>query len=753
MSFQDNNNNNNNKFDDDDNEEVTESLKKKRAAVNSNDEPEARPPAQRDNVVRRTAAERKYTLAQILRTPSATEIKLIKLMHSILDTREFQPDSHSGRANSEYFKSNRHKAEDAAKMLGIRYKRDDNFVIVRQEHSLDLALGCRFLTERKSAEANAVEQKLINSGFENVPSAVRAVRLIAGRPPSRAMSLDAAMSVIDATIAEVRERFNALRALAARVDVHELPFEADVSRVLDGTAPPISVLANVCDVVVWKYEETSWRTVVASRCNPIAKAIEETTMAALKREIGQSPSPVFGIDEKNRWAWLVGAVRDDEIRLAKFDACLAQCGIFGRLSLHLQEKREEFKNACGIVTDRLNSIDAELDAFLATERVRNEIAARVEMDKVLTKLRHEHLRDRVLGYVLHELDSQEPKPVRDVVFGAIASHRAEMFASETSDIAIVSWDGMKICSDVVARMKTQLADPRFLVADGKTSEVVVSKAVALAEAQMAEWKIVQENSVAIYCRRKAKLDELLESRGFRGSGFLVVRHCGTLSIEIDVRHKTVVEFTGRDPPPPVGVDKKGRLFSIDRYGDRVRMVTREDALTLPFGAVSFGDVSIETFWGAETLDAECAVLRWPPRLSPQNVVELWHVVENLDVPVCLPVAIEMRAARRATLLAALRSHGMSDKRIPLTVEKNFANGLIYGYLCKTQWPRSRALAASLVGDVALSMQRDIFAALPRLVIGIICSYLDDAGDEKGFDSLVEVSDAFALGAAVWVLDW
>jgi hypothetical protein len=261
--------------------------------------------------------------------------------------------------------------------------------------------------------------------------------------------------------------------------------------------------------------------------------------------------------------------------------------------------------------------------------------------------------------------------------------------------------------------------------------------------------------------RKAELERLLAVRGFKiEPGFLTVRNLNNVSLEIDVRRKTVVEFTGRDPPPPVGVDVNGQLFAMDGGGRCGSKVTREDALTL--GGRSLDGAISDTVWRARTLKKHCAVLRWPPRLYKNEKVALERLLEDLNAPLCLPVELEMRAARRATLLAALRSQPFLETRIPLSVADVHEQGPVYAFLRTKQWPRPRALSAALVGDVALSMQRDIFAALPQLAISIICDFLDgddDCGDEeddlkiKGFDSLIKVSFAFALGAAIWNLNY
>lgn len=107
----------------------------------------------------------------------------------------------------------------------------------------------------------------------------------------------------------------------------------------------------------------------------------------------------------------------------------------------------------------------------------------------------------------------------------------------------------------------------------------------------------------------------------------------------------------------------------------------------------------------------------------------------------------MRAARRATLLVAIRADGYRDKRIPFFV----SSGPMHNFLRKVQWPRPRASAVALVGDVALSMQRDIFASLPQLVIALLCDLLCEANSTVGADAVVLASDVFALGASVWMM--
>jgi hypothetical protein len=713
-------------------------------------------------------------------------------------------------------------------MTGVNYKHakqnrmHDNRVAAAEKAAAKVNEERERVLERQKSLDGAYtsatfEQKLADSGLADVPSAVRAVRVAVGKTAS-AMSSAAATKEVDAAIAKVRERLDALRALAARVDVHELPKESDFAAVLDGSAPIASALASLCGspAVARGKKKASWRTALAARCTPVATAIDDATLALLKQEIavqvaasvvddddsgvGEQIEPVFGLDEKYRMAWLVGA-DDDGVgvarRLAKFDATLAERGIVGTLSnelalnrrfiaggrkaieaerkksleeqtlpelraqardggfnLHGATRKEDILQLVIKAKADLFDADGKVDEFLRSEAVRVEAAEHVALSELLRQFHHDDLREAVLSE-WHLAVSRERAcgrvanlPVRPFALSRIAAHRGTLFDKLATDFVVYTWDRREtIRSDFARLARAKLVDVSSVVVSDRTSDEIVGEAAARVNAQITQWKAEHERAVAGGLQRKGELERLLAARGYtHGPDYKFVRARWT-SAELDLRQATVVEFSGGEPNERLGVRMDGQLFAYDNNG--IREVSRAEAATLKRNKTSLANATALTMiWGAELTEADRAVLRWPMRLTSNDTCELRNIVENPNVPLRLPVDIEARAARRNALLSAIRAQGVSDKRIPLSV--SFADGPIFMYLCKPNWPRSRATTAALVGDVAVAKKRrDIFASLPQLVISNICEYLVAAGDRTGFTSLIGASEAFALGAAVW----
>jgi hypothetical protein len=344
--------------------------------------------------------------------------------------------------------------------------------------------------------------------------------------------------------------------------------------------------------------------------------------------------------------------------------------------------------------------------------------------------------------------------MRDMALRAIACLRADAFSNRVKDISIVSWDGSSVKSEVVERARKLLLDPQQLSARDWTGQL--SEAVARAEHEIQQWKAEQARLETIHLERKAELERQLTSVGFIVQPHHVRVKCGrgfTTELELDVRHELAVEFSGIDPPLPVGVSVDGCLCVIDD-NDVVKIA---DARSRPIP----GPVDIELFrrcacrkpplWRQSLASASWSstviCLRWPPRLDYEGSRLLSNIVTDLESPVRVPVDLEMIAARRGTLLRALRAHGLAESRIPLGVG---ANGCAVAavFLSKKSWPRSREMHSALVGDVASAQRGDIFASLPQLAIGVIYDCLVESWSSRSRTSLATVSDAFALGAAI-----
>lgn len=167
---------------------------------------------------------------------------------------------------------------------------------------------------------------------------------------------------------------------------------------------------------------------------------------------------------------MVATSEGDDVRLAKFDAALAEQGIVGCLSARLAEKRRRIAETerrirselvpfsaadvrarariCGVcfddatdkadIVERLVSLDADaelhevLEELADSELVRNEAIARVEIDKVLAEFQHQEFRDEVLKRVIDEINREQP--VRDLVLREIASWRTSKFNDAMWDV-------------------------------------------------------------------------------------------------------------------------------------------------------------------------------------------------------------------------------------------------------------------------------------------------------------------------------
>jgi hypothetical protein len=153
-------------------------------------------------------------------------------------------------------------------------------------------------------------------------------------------------------------------------------------------------------------------------------------------------------------------------------------------------------------------------------------------------------------------------------------------------------------------------------------------------------------------------------------------------------------------------------------------------------------------WRGETLDRDLLPLRWPLRLNADDLASLAAVVEGSG-DVRLPERIKWRAARRATLLDALKRVGRAWQTIPATV-RSFE--IAFAWLDAGACPIPRATAQQLVNNVpAAQAAGDVFSALPLEVIFIIVDWLmlqSHLHATRDVRSAALASRAFGLAAAV-----
>lgn len=396
-----------------------------------------------------------------------------------------------------------------------------------------------------------------------------------------------------------------------------------------------------------------------------------------------------------------------------------------------------------------DNADAALDAFLARQ-VRQEAEARVVFNDVLRRFGHEDLLAKVFASWCRSRLSDEPPTATNVVMCEIGKARAYELSELVTEASTDStWDGKLVFSDVVAKACERLSaglDVRE-VRDWKTEMKNVAK---LVKTQLAKWKVEQEGRVkSVHLARKAELERQLAARGFVVEPHQLLVDQGKSVVEIDVRRELTIDFTGQ-PVRPVGVSISGQLFVIDNANRIVRMNTI--GYPPPVGRVNVEQFrrlasQVPRVWRLQTVTDHEACLRWPLRLCPSDKYCLSHVVNDLKSAVRVPVELEMRAARRSTLLCALFAHGLPEAQIPLAATF-YGCVAAYSFLQRCAWPRSREMRAALVGDVASAQRGDIFASLPQLAIARICECL--SSDDR--ESIACASDAFALSAAIFEIE-
>lgn len=513
-------------------------------------------------------------------------------------------------------------------------------------------------------------------------------------------------------------------------------------------------------------------------------------------------------DAKKKQSCVKKPISDEEcieLRLAKFDAHMAQQGIVdlvpdfitnernkiarGRAAIREQlsmslsrliipnlraRAREKGIKLTGLTRklDILNRIadvemqsftndvmDAELDAFLSNARVQREANARATINAELATFGHQDLRRNVLAAWHRESHYREshfrsrwlhptPAPLspRELAMRAIAECRSEAFSRLVKDVSIVAWDGSTLKSHVVANALRVLSNPAKL--EKGDWQIKLNQKVAVAKNRIAEWQVGQERLKTIHLERKAELERQLAVLGFVVEPHHVLARIDFTCLELDVRHELAVEFSGQDPPMPVGVSVRGDMFVVAHGRLEGITTTRVRPIPGPVDIGAFRQFETAPLWRLRCVEKDTFCLRWPLRLDDFDVNCLTQILTKVNSAVRVPVEFEIRAARRGTLLRALRAHGIADTRIPLAVwlyNCRFA----HAFLKKNEWPRSRALRSALVGDVASAQHGDIFASLPQIAIATIFEHI---GDDFTSLALVAVSDAFALGAAIFEIE-
>jgi hypothetical protein len=695
-------------------------------------------------------------------------------------------------------------------MTGVNFKhaKQDRQVAARRTALAKAAAAAEEVRERELERQHSLEgafssepfeQRVRDAGLAGSASAVRAVRVAVGKAAS-AMDTPAAIKAVDAAIKAVRERYDELCALALRLDVEPLPDGVDVTAALDGSAPLAGALAPLCAAA--EAAAVSWRGALAARCTPVAAPIDDATAALLVKELADCAAaevePMFGFDETYRIAWLVGA--DDEgagvaLRLAKFDGWLAQRGVRGELAPALVKERTKIADGVAEVKRRVRNevadftlpelrdrvragginlhgatrkddiaerlIDAEaaafdadaaLDELLASELVRAEVAGHNAIDAALA----EYLLGAMRDTAVHQWHMAVNAAARDVALQVVCDHRVALFDALARDVEVRAWNNSMSRSRIAADVRASLANIHSLPATvGRASDAVVAELAAKANADIATWRAAATGAVAGHLARKEELLRLLAARGFKQEPHHVLVNFRNGVIELDVRRAIAIEFTGLDPPPPVGVDYACAQF-VKRDGTHNVVheywTHSESRRAGPdFGPDDFKLARARdnaTVWAMQTLGSDNAreLLRWPPRLRASDEALLAAVVTG-ETAVRVPTEIEWRAARRATLVHAIRASGHPEQRMPMSVRKDQLLAT-FAFLSRTGRLRSRATAAALVGNVAMAVEDgDIFAALPQLAVALICEHL--AKNWPSYNALVYASGAFALAAAIW----
>jgi hypothetical protein len=417
-------------------------------------------------------------------------------------------------------------------------------------------------------------------------------------------------------------------------------------------------------------------------------------------------------------------------------------------------KQDEITSRIVDATSRTFNEDADLavETFLASDALRDELAAHAQILTVLRQFRHEDL----CNVALSAFHSSLLTP-RDAALFAVNRHRADLFHSLVRDVEIYSWDKHAVQSRIACQMResfkfvTDEERAGVMPDDENYSKTIVDRVAKFALKRIATWKAEQEGLLASGFARKAEMNRLLAARGFAVEAHhVLVNVLNGGPQELDVRHEIAVEFSGQDPPLPIGVSMECEKFVVEDG----RVVNLRHASVAPVP----GPVDIALFqrcaheprdgWRLNTLYVHDLALRWSPRLAHSDLAELSAIINDSNCALYVPVGLEMRSARRAALLAALRSSGIADRRIPFTATRH-VHGACHVFLGKKMWPRPRAVRAATVGDVALAQQTDVFAALPQLVIEVICAYLIATRSRDEYIALAEASDAFAIGAARW----
>jgi hypothetical protein len=615
----------------------------------------------------------------------------------------------------------------------------------------------------------------------------------------------AAAATVEAGIRAVCERQASLLELLGRVDVTALD-EAQLQdearepllAALDGSGDMQAVVAPLAAMFARAHADSAtWRTKLAAVCTRVAHVpscaaavigggAKESAAAAAKLRalLTADENGAFDFDAERDYVSIAGSAAEPvgvARRLDTFDRVLRERGVDGDLSPWLRKERAiieggvkrrgddlraqladktlaELRGAArergaglrgatrkediieAIIAHVCESADAELDALLGGDKVAAEVAGHAHIRAFLQQ-RTEAAWHREAVRLWHSRQTT----AADAVVALLSQKRTAQFDALGKREAVVrSWDLKTTTSTIVADARKHLASEAAIQASTEPVATVVATTGKRVADELVAWIAQHEADVAVHKQRKAALELQLAGVGYRRD---------TPPFELLTVDGRVTELDTSSANTAAGVVGVSITASV-HYLVNGRLTTQQQGA----GKIKAGDWhklrgDAGVVWQAMTsLDRDRLPLLWPPRLQQTDYDVLGGVVVDLRAKVRVPTGLLVRAARRATLLDALKRAGVATARIPLSATS--AQPLLHKFLGGTSWLTPRAKAAALVGHVAAAAQRDIFAALPLHVIYEICAVLQKGASHATDDliNLIAASNAFALGAAVWACD-
>jgi hypothetical protein len=620
----------------------------------------------------------------------------------------------------------------------------------------------------------------------------------------------AATATVEAGIRAVRERQALLLELLGRVDVTTLDeaqlqdeLRESLLAALDGSVDMQAVVAPLSAMFARAHADSAtWRTKLAAACARVAHvpscaaavigggakeaAAAAAAAAKLRALLAADENRAFDFDAERDYVSIAGSAAEPvgvARRLDTFDRVLRERGVDGDLSPWLRNERAiieggvkrrgddlraqlhektlaELRGAArergaglrgatrkediieAIVAHVCESADAdaELDALLGGNKVAAEVAGHAHIRAFLQQ-RTEAAWHREAVRLWHSRQTT----AADAVVALLSQKRVAQFDALGKREAVVhTWDLKTTTSTIVADARKHLASEAAILASTEPVATVVETTGKRVADELAAWIAQHEADVAVHKQRKAALELQLAGVGYRRD---------TPPFELLTVDGRVTELDTSSANTATGVVGVSIAASV-YYLVNGRLTTQQHGA----GEIQAGDWHklrghAAVVWQAMTsLDRDRLPLLWPPRLQQSDYDVLGGAVVDLGAKLRVPTSLLVRAARRATLLDALKRAGVAAARIPLSATS--AQPLLHRFLAGTSWLTPRAQAAALVGHVAAAAQRDIFAALPLHVIYEICAVLQKGASSATDDlvNLIAASNAFALGAAVWACD-